>query len=181
MKRIFIIIYITAMLFFSCSSIKTYRDDLKGATRYYTDDFVEWGVFLDIAVYDNKPDMPIIALRVRTRGLYNYINLREICFFDKISRENIFFKLDKSENDIIFIDGHFSGSTYISPKVYKIAKGIKILNNKELDLLYDFMTSSSKPYIRFYGNFQDDNYLPSGQQKNIIKLIDKYRTEIKKN
>ena len=43
------------------------------------------------------------------------------------------------------------------------------------------MTSSSKPYIRFYGNFQDDNYLPSGQQKNIIKLIDKYRTEIKKN
>ncbi|WP_157148290.1 hypothetical protein [Brachyspira pilosicoli] len=178
MKKLLLFAFM-GLLFLSCASIKTYRDDLKGSTRYYTDDSVEWGAFLNIIVYDNEVNNTIFALKVRTQALPDYINLKEIYFFDQNTKKNISFLLDDSKNDMVYISGYYTGYAYVPSQTFKIAEGTKIMNIKEINSLYDFMTNSKKPYIRFYGDFQIDNYLPSGQQKNIIKLIEKYRNGLK--
>ena len=180
MKNI-ILLFLLGLFSLSCASIKTYRDDLKGATKYYTDDFSEWGAFLNIVVYDNEPNKPIIALEVRTQALLydNYLSLREVYFFDDKTKENISFKLDDAKHDLVYQQAVYTGYTYIPSAAYKIAKGTKFLNNTELDLLYNFMTNSQNTKIRFYGDYQVDNPLPSGQKKNIIQLIEKYKKELK--
>ncbi|WP_300369994.1 hypothetical protein [Brachyspira sp.] len=181
MKKLLILFVIIFIFILSCASVKTYRDDLKGFTKYYTDDFVEWGAFLNIILYDNALNKPVIVLYVRTQSIPDYINLKEVYFYDEKTRDYISFKLDEAKNDLVYLKGYYTGYAYMPSQIFKIAKGIKLLNEKELDVLYNFIINSKNTYIRFYGDFQTENPLPDAQRKNIIELIEKYKKEIYSN